>query len=96
MAKVVPTGAFVFVSEIFISATAANFCPASTQKPKRLNSVGSGPLYGSGIKPERKSPLGASMSLNSPGCNGLSSSEIRMPLALNPAGKLESVPASIS
>ena len=55
-----------------------------------------GSLYGNGNKPARKSPLGASTSLNSPGCNGLSSSRILKPLALNPAGKFYNVPASIN
>ena len=53
-------------------------------------------MYGRGNRPARRSPLGASTSLNSPGCKGLSSSRIRRPLALKPAGKLDNVPASIN
>ena len=41
-------------------------------------------------------PPGKSMSLNSPGSIGLSSPLILNPLALNPAGKLANVPASIN
>ena len=74
----------------------ANRLPASTTKPKRLNNVPSGPLNGKGIKLSRIAPPGASTSLNSPGCRGSSSSLIRRPRALKPAGRLESVPASIN
>ena len=37
---------------------------------------------------------GASTSLHSPGCKGDAASLIRIPLILNPAGKLDNVPAS--
>ena len=43
-----------------------------------------------------KSPPGTSISLNSPGLRGSSSFRILTPLALNPAGKFDNVPASIS
>ena len=44
----------------------------------------------------RIAPPGTSTSRNSPGMRGESSPLIRRPLALRPAGKFESVPASIS
>ena len=43
-----------------------------------------------------RAPPGTSISLNSPGDKGSSESRILIPRALNPAGKLERVPASIN
>ena len=77
-----------------MSAICANRWPACTTKPRRANNVWDGSLYGNGINPSRIAPPGASTSLNSPGCKGLSSSRILNPLALNPAGKFDKVPAS--
>ena len=95
-ATVVPTGMFWLASPICISAKAANFLPLSTKVPSRLSKVPDGSLNGSGTKASLKLPPGASISLNSPGCKGWSSFLIRIPLALNPAGKLDNVPASIN
>ena len=53
-------------------------------------------LIGSGIRLSFSDAPVVSISLNSPGCSGSSSSRIRMPRALNPAGRLAKVPASIS
>jgi len=51
-------------------------------------------LYGNGKNASRNDPPGASTSLNSPGCIGAASSLTLTPLCLNPAGKLDNVPAS--
>ena len=96
MAIVVPTAACWLPSPTFISVIVANRRPASTTKPKSAINVWSGPLKGKDIRLALISPPGASTSLNSPGCNGSSSSLIRRPRALNPAGKFDSVPASIN
>ena len=96
IAIVVPTGVSPPISAIFMSAIAAKRRPASTRVPKRLYNVPEGSLNGKGIKEDRISVPATSISLNSPGCRGLSSSRILAPRALNPAGKLESVPASIN
>jgi len=79
-----------------MSATDANLLPLSTIIPSNCNKVCEGSLKGNGIIDARRSPPGASISLNSPGCSGSASSRTRIPLALKPAGKLASVPESIS
>ena len=79
-----------------MSAIVAKRRPASTRVPKRLYKVPEGSLNGKGIRDVRISVPATSMSRNSPGCIGLSSSLILAPRALKPAGKLESVPASIN
>ena len=91
---VVPTGAPWFASPTCISAICANRWPACTTNPRRANNVCDGSLYGNGINPSRIAPPGASTSLNSPGCKGESSSLIRRPRALNPAGRFDNVPES--
>ena len=53
-----------------MSATAAKDLPLSITKPSKLNSVPDGSLYGSVIRDARRSPAGASTSLNSPGTSG--------------------------
>ena len=95
-ATVVPTGIFALASPIFISAIAANLLPESTNKPSNCINTLLGSLIGSGIRFSLKLPPVVSISLNSPGCKGSSSSLIRIPLALKPAGRLAKVPASIS
>ena len=92
----VPTGIAALLSPTFISAIAANLLPESTNKPSNCISTLLGSLIGKGIKFSRKLPPVVSMSLNSPGCKGSSSSLILIPLALKPAGKLANVPASMS
>ena len=95
-ATVVPTGIAALLSPTFISAIAANLFPESTNKPSNCISTLLGSLIGKGIRFSLKLPPVVSMSLNSPGCNGWSSSRIRIPLALKPAGRFANVPASIS
>ena len=95
-ATVVPTGMAWFTSPIFISAIAANRLPESISKPKSCIKTLLGSLTGKGIRFSFNEPPVVSMSLNSPGCKGSSSSLILMPLALKPAGKLAKVPASMS
>ena len=95
-ATVVPTGIAALASPMFVSAIAAKRFPESTKIPSKLISTLLGSLIGNGIRFSLKDPPVVSMSLNSPGCNGSSSSLILMPLALKPAGKLANVPASIS
>ena len=63
--------------------------------PSSCANVPDGSLYGKGIIASRILPPGASMSRHSPGCNGSSALRTLTPLALNPAGRLASVPASI-
>jgi hypothetical protein len=69
-AMVVPTGLTSLPSPSFMSATAAKDLPLSITKPSKLNSVPDGSLYGSVIRDARRSPAGASTSLNSPGTSG--------------------------
>ena len=95
-ATVVPTGACELTSAVFASATCAKRLPESTTTPKRLASVADGSLYGNGMIEFLRSPPGTSMSLNSPGLRGSSSLRMRTPRDLKPAGRLESVPASIN
>ena len=96
MATVVPTGIAWLESATFMSAIDAKRLPESTKMPKRFNNVADGSLNGNGMSASRKLPPGASTSLNSPGCNGSSSFLTLMPLALKPAGRFASVPASIN
>ena len=96
IAIVVPTGVSPPISPIFISAIEANLLPASTRVPNKLYNVPDGSLNGKDINDVLISPPATSISLNSPGCNAVSSSLILAPLALKPAGKLESVPESMS
>ena len=84
------------MSPTFISAIAANLLPESTNKPSNCIKTLLGSFIGSGIKFSLRFPPVVSISLNSPGCKGSASSLILIPLALKPAGKLASVPASIS
>ena len=95
-ANVVPTGAFGLPCPTLISAIEANLCPAFTKIPKRFNKVPLGSLNGNGWIDSRKEPPGASTSLNSPGCMGVSSSRILIPRVLKPAGRFARVPASIN
>ena len=95
-ATVVPTGIAALLSPTFMSAIAANLLPESTNKPSNCINTLLGSLIGRGIRLSRREPPVVSISLNSPGCNGSSSSRILIPLALKPAGKLAKVPASIS
>ena len=95
-ASVVPTGAFGLPCPVFISAIDANFLPPSTKIPSKFNKVPLGSLNGSGWIDSLSDPPGASTSLNSPGCIGVSSSRILIPRVLNPAGKFAKVPASIN
>ena len=96
-ATVVPTGAFFCPpSPILASAIDTKRLPLSTSEANSVASVPEGSLYGRGIIASRMLPPGASMSLNSPGCSGSSSFRTLTPRALNPAGRLASVPASIN
>ena len=95
-AKVVPTGAFGLPCPTFISAIEANLCPAFTNMPNKFNKVPLGSLNGNGCMDSRNEPPGASTSLNSPGCMGVSSSRILIPRVLKPAGRFARVPASIN
>ena len=95
-ATVVPTGMAWFMSPTFISAIEAKRLPLSTKMPSKDISTLLGSLIGNGIKFSLREPPVVSISLNSPGCNGSSSSLILIPRALKPAGKLANVPASIS
>jgi hypothetical protein len=89
-------GGWVVVVVVVVEKDVWDFWNFKKKKPNNSNNVRSGPLNGNGIKLSRIAPPGASTSLNSPGCRGSSSSLIRRPRALNPAGRLERVPASIS
>ena len=84
------------MSPTFMSAIAAKRLPESTKIPSNCIKTLLGSFIGSGIKFSLRDPPVVSISLNSPGCNGSSSSRILIPLALKPAGKLARVPASIS
>ena len=95
IATVEPTGA-LFCSAKGMSATDANLLPLSTIMPSNCSKVPDGSLNGNGIIDALRSPPGASISLNSPGCNGSDSSLTLIPLALKPAGKFANVPASIN
>ena len=74
----------------------ANRCPESTNMLSSDSRVPLGSLKGRGCIESLSDPPGASTSLNSPGCIGVSSSLILIPLVLKPAGKFANVPASIS
>ena len=87
-AIVVPTGAWGCLS-VFISAIEAKVFPEFTNIPKRFSKVLLGSLKGKGCIDSLREPPGASTSLNSPGCIGVSSSLILIPLVLNPAGSLQ-------
>ena len=93
-ATVVPTAACWFPSPTCISAIDANLWPADTTTPISCRSVCDGSLNGKAIKASLMLPPGASTSLNSPGWIAWASSLILIPRILNPAGRLESVPAS--
>ena len=96
IAIVVPTGALPCISPTFMSAIDAKRLPESTRVPNREYRVWEGSLNGKGMIACLKSIPTMSTSLNSPGLRGVSSSLILAPLALNPAGRLDNVPASIN
>ena len=94
IAKVVPTGASAFISAAFTSAAEANLRPSSTISPNNWYKTLLGSLYGRKLMLSLIAPLGTSTSLNSPGIIGVSSPLILSPLAFNPPGRLDNVPAS--
>ena len=82
------------MSDICKSAADAKRRPSSIILSIKAASTWLGSLYGSGKKLSRIVPAGTSTSRHSPGAIGVSSPLTRIPRALKPPGRFDSVPAS--